>query len=180
VPRALLLALLCLVSALGGYGLARLSVQPAHPEVAREPGVTSGERWMELLQVRRIALDLTATPDVRPQLAEAEMLLRNRLAEMGWVVAGAGEEADATLVGRLDAHHFRAFDVHGVTAELHLERGHRVTVDGQVRLIPHDIWQADATRLVRSDAIPREVLQCLDELVLHLHGALRRARVGQR
>lgn len=181
MSRPLAIALLCLASGLAGYGLAQLAQSPAVPlSPVAEGEPVPGERWLELAEVRRVTLRLSATTEVQPQLAEAETVLRNRLVLAGILVVPAGQPADAEIIAHLDSHHFRAFDAHGVAAELHLAGRHTVRVGGELRLIPHDIWQADTTRLVQPDAIPREVVQSLDELVQQLVGAHARARAAKR
>jgi len=181
VYRALPVALLCLASGLAGYGLARLAHAPDAPlPPSGEGEPVPGERWLELAEIRRVSLRLSATTEVQPQLAEAEAVLRNRLALAGILVVPAGEPADAEVVAHLDSHHFSAFDAHGVAVELHLVGRHTVRVGGELRLIPHDIWQADTTRLVQPATIPREVVHSLDELVQQLVGAHARARAAKR
>lgn len=177
MPRAFLVTALCLASGLAGFALARFTQASSAPSpLPGEVAPVRGERWLELAQVGRVTLRLSATTEVQPRLAEAETLLRNRLTLAGILPVPAGEPADAEIVVHLDSHHFRAFDAHGVAVELHLVRSHRVLVGGEPRLIPHDIWQADTTRLVQPDAIPREVVQSLDELVQQLIGAHTQAR----
>lgn len=149
---------------------------PVEPPAEPVPG----ERSLELAEIRRVSLRLSATSEVRAQLAEAEQLLRNRLAAAGLTIAAPGEPSDATVTAHLDSHHFRAFDAHGVAVELHLVGRHQVKVGGELRLIPHDIWQSDTTRLVHPDSIPREVVQSLDELIQHMVSAIVRARAAPR
>lgn len=180
VPRALIAALLCLVSGLAGYGLAVLAHRPEEPAPAPGERAARGDRALELAEVRRVTLRVSADSGAEAQLAEAEALLRNRLAAAGLAVVAPDEPFDAVVIARLESHHFRAFDVHGVAAELHLEGLHEVRIKGLPRLIPHDIWQAYTTRLVQPDTLPRESVQALDELVVHLVGAFQRARGGQR
>lgn len=178
--RVLLVAALCLVSGLAGYGLALVAHREEAPPASAAERPAPGDRALELAEVRRVTLRVSADSGVEAQLAEAETLLRNRLAAAGLAVVDPGQPFDAVVIARLESHHFRAFDVQGVAAELHLEALHEVSVKGRTRLIPHDIWQAYTTRLVQPDALPRDSLQALDELAVHLAGALHRARGGQR
>lgn len=184
MSRPVAIAPICLLAALVGFGLGYLVAGDGRPRSspASEPTVepVPGERALELAELRRVDLRLSATTEVQGQLAQAEALLRNRLAAAGLVVVAAGQPADATVTAHLDSHHFRAFDAHGVAVELHLVGRHQVKVGGELRLIPHDIWQSDTTRLVHLDSIPREVVQSLDELVQHMVSAIVRARDGQR
>lgn len=178
--RLLPAALLCLVSGLAGYGLALVAHREEAPAAAPGEKASPGERALELAQVRRVTLRVSGDSGTEPHLAEADALLRNRLAAAGLTVAEPGQPFDAVVIARLESHHFQAFDIHGVAAELHLEAPHEVSVKGRPRLIPHDIWQANTTRLIQPETIPRESLQALDELLVHLAGALQRAREGQR
>lgn len=180
MPRVLLVAALCLVSGLAGYGLGLVAESGEPPAAARAERASPGERTLELAEVRRVTLRVSADSGAEAQLAEAETLLRNRLAAAGLAVVAPDEPFDAVVIARIETHHFRAFDIQGVAAELHLEGLHEVRIKGSLRLIPHDIWQAYTTRLVQAEALPRESVQALDELVVHLVGALHRARGGQR
>lgn len=180
VPRLIPAALLCLVSGLAGYGLALLAHREEPPAATPAERTAPGDRALELAEIRRVTLRVSADSGVEAQLADAKTLLRNRLAAAGLAVVAPDEPFDAVVIARLESHHFRAFDVQGVAAELHLEGLHEVRIKGSLRLIPHDIWQAYTTRLVQPDALPRESLHALDELVVHLSGALHRARAGQR
>ncbi len=168
--------LLVLVAAFAGFGLGRLS-EAGEPDVTPpEPLPVPGERSLELAQVRRVTLRLSASTEVAAQIADAEATIRRRLLEAGILVVPSNQPHDAVVWGHLDAHQFRAYDAHGVAAELHLAADHKVIVDGEVRSIPHDLWQSDNMRLVQPDLIPREIVQSIDELASHLASALRRSR----
>lgn len=182
LSRALPIAPLVLLAALAGFGLGYLVADREPPQlpVAEVVEPVPGERALELAEVRRVQLRLSATDDVQAQLAEANALLRNRLAAAGLTVVDPGQPSDATVVAHLDSHHFSAFDAHAVAVELHLSGQHHVRISGELRLIPHDIWHADTLRLVQPDAIPREVVQSLDELAQYLTAAVQRARNGKR
>jgi len=184
MPRALLVALLCLLAGGVGYGLGSMRASaPANlVDIAAEPDgdPIPGERSLELAEVHRVTLCLSASTEVQPQLIEADALIRQHLAAAGVSVVEPGQPADAEVTTHLDSHHFRAFDAHGVAVELHLVGKHHVRLGDDLRLIPHDIWQSDTTRLVQPEAIPREVIQALDELVQHLVAARARARAAKR
>lgn len=176
--RVLVLLILAVAA---GFGLGRLTVAaPEVPAPAPEPKPIPGERSLELAQVRRVTLRLSASTLVNPQMVEAESAIRNRLAEVGVVIVPDDQPHDAVVWTHLDAHHFRAFDAHGVATELHLAVDHKVEVAGEVRVIPHDLWQSDTMRLVQPELIPREVVQTVDELASHLASAIRRARDQRR
>lgn len=173
-PRLALV--LVLVAALAGFGLGRLS-DSAEPEVTPpEPLPVPGERSLELAQVRRVTLRLSASTEVTAQIADAEAAVRRRLHDAGVLVVPFNQPHDAVVWAHLDAHQFRAYDAHGVAAELHLAADHKVIVDGEVRVIPHDLWQSDNMRLVQPELIGREIVQSVDELAAHLASALRRSR----
>ena len=173
--RLYLISGIILIS-LFAFGIGRWSVTPEEKTAAAEPMPVPGERSLELAQVRFVTLRLSATDDVAAQIGEAEATVRRRLGEAGVYVVPFNQPHDAVVWAHIDAHHFRAFDAHGVASELHLTADHKVRVDDELRVIPHDIWQADTTRLVQKELIPREVVQATDELAQQLASALRRAR----
>lgn len=173
--RLLLIFGITLISLLA-FGIGRWSVTPEAKVAATEPMPVPGERSLELAHVRFVTLRLSATDEVTAQIGEAEAAVRRRLGEAGVYVVPSNQPHDAVVWAHIDAHHFRAFDAHGVASELHLTADHKVLVDDELRVIPHDIWQADTTRLVQKELIPLEVVQATDELAQQLAGALRRAR----
>ena len=176
--RVLVLFVLALAA---GFGLGRMTATPeVVPAPAPEPKAIPGERALELAQIRRVTLRLSASTLVNPQMVEAESAIRNRLGEVGIAIVPDDQPYDAVVWTHLDAHHFRAFDAHGVATELHLAVDHKVEVGGEVRVIPHDLWQSDTMRLVQPELIPREVVQTVDELASHLASAIRRAREQRR
>ena len=182
MSRAATIALPCLLAALAGFGLGYLAAdrEPPPSPAAEVIEPVPGERALELAEIRRVQLRLSATDDVQGQLVEANTLLRNRLAAADLTVVDPGQPSDATVVAHLDSHHFSAFDAHAVAVELHLSGRHHVRISGELRLIPHDVWHADTLRLVQPEAIPREVVQSLDELAQYLTAAVQRARNGKR
>ncbi len=167
---------LVLLAALVGFGLGRLSDRAEPVVAAPEPLPVPGERSLELAQVRRVTLRLSASTEVAAQIADAEAAIRRRLHDAGVLVVPSNQTFDAVVWCHLDAHQFRAYDAHGVAAELHLSADHKVRVDGEIRSIPHDLWQSDNMRLVQPELIGREVVQSIDELAAHLASALRRSR----
>jgi hypothetical protein len=169
--------LLVLAAALGGFALGRMA-GGAEPAVVTppQPQPVPGERSLELAQVRRVTLRLSAATEVAPQIADAEATIRRRLHDAGVLVVPFNQPHDAVVWAHIDAHQFRAYDAHGVAAELHLAADHRVSVDGEIRVIPHDLWQSDSMRLVQPELISREIVQSVDELASHLASALRRSR----
>lgn len=180
MPSRLLLALGILATAGLAFLAGRWSASPASPVSPAEPLPVPGERSLELAQVRRVVLRLSAATEVQDQVMQAEATIRNRLREAGVEVVPEKEPHDAVVWSHIDAHHFRAFDAFGVASELHLAANHKVRVDGELRVIPHDLWQSDTTRLVQQALIPNEVVQATDELAQHLANALRRARKENR
>lgn len=168
--------ILVLVAALAGFGLGRLTGSDEPKVAPPEPLPIPGERSLELAQVRRVTLRLSASTEVAAQIADAEAVIRRHLLDAGVLVVPSNQPFDAVVWAHLDAHQFRAYDAHGVAAELHLAADHKVMVDGEVRSIPHDLWQSDNMRLVQPELIGREIVQSVDELAAHLASALRRSR----
>lgn len=179
--RPRLLVVLGLTAAIAAaFAVGRWSAAPAPVAPSSEPMPVPGERSLELAQIRFVTLRLSASTDVTGQIGDAEAVIRRRLGEAGVFVVPYSQPHDAVVWAHIDAHHFRAFDAHGVASELHLSADHKVQVDGELRVIPHDLWQSDTTRLVQKDLIPNEIVQATDELAQHLASALRRSRSADR
>ena len=176
VRTAVVVILACLVAGAVGFGVGRAAQPAVEPVRPAEPLPVPGERGLELAEVKQVVLRLSATDRVSGQIAEAEATIRQRLAAVGIRVVSADEPHQALVWAHLDSHHFKAYDAHGVATELHLSADHKVNIGGQIRVIPHDLWQANTTRLVQPELVQREVVQATDELAQYLVAAIRRSR----
>lgn len=178
--RGALVLLVCLV-AVGGFALGRFTAPKVQrvdePVLLTKPtSVTTGGRGLELARLKRFALRVTSDDVVGGARADVESTLRNRLVAAGYQVVAESEDPDAVIQVRIEGFHFSAFDEYGAGSELHVVGVHAVEVDGVVRMIPHDIWQADSMRLARKDRLDAEALSLTEELLRHLLGAIERSR----
>lgn len=179
--RGVLILLVC-AAALGGFVVGRFTA-PVSPPPREEtvlplrPGPNPiGGRGLELARLKRLAVRVTADDMVAGARGDVDATLRNRLATAGFQVVAETEDHDALIQARVEGFHFSAFDEFGAGSELHVVGVHAVEVDGVVRMIPHDIWQADAMRLARRDRLNAEALSLTEELLQHLLGAIERSR----
>lgn len=182
MQRGAIVFLACLL-ALGGFVLGRLTAPglvdvdgAAHAATDVKP---SGGRGLELARLKRLALRVSSDDIVVGARADVESALRNRLAASGFQVVAEGEDPDALIQVRIEGFHFSAFEEYGAGSELHVVATHAVEVDGVVRMIPHDIWQADAMRLARKDRLNAEALSLTEELLQHMLGAIDRAKTSR-
>lgn len=181
MKRGLLAILVCAIAALG-FLLGRMTaprslVSVEEPVVpAKTRSAPSGTRTLEIARLHRLAVRVTSDDVVVGARADVEAAIRNRLAAAGFVVVAETEEHDAVVQARIEGFHFSAFGEYGAGSELHVVGVHAVEVDGVVRMIPHDLWQADSMRLARKDRLEAESLSQTEELVRHLLGAIERAR----
>lgn len=153
-------------------------VVPALPGVEK-PSPAPGSRGLELARLRRLAVRVGADDAVGNARKDVELTVSNRLAAAGFVIVAESEPSDAVVQVRIEGFHFSAYDEHGVGSEIHVVVPHAVEVDGLVRSIPHDVWQADAMRLARKERLDAEALALTEELLQHLLGAFDRAREGR-
>ena len=180
MSRAVAILLVCL-AALAGFVLGRASApRSAHvdmPELpARDAAPVVGARALELARIKRVAVRVGSDDIVVGARRDVESSLRNRLAAAGFVVVPETEDHDVVLQARIEGFHFSAFDEFGAGSELHVVGVHAVEVDGKVRLIPHDLWQADAMRLARKERLDAEALALSEELLQHFLGAVDKAK----
>lgn len=180
MSRAVAILLVCL-AALAGFVLGRSTApRQANPDMP-EPSVRGeapvvGARALELARIKRVAVRVGSDDIVAGARRDVEAVLRNRLAAAGFVIVAESEQPDAVVQARIEGFHFSAFDEFGAGSELHLVGVHTVEVDGAVRLIPHDIWQADAMRLARKDRLDAEALALTEELLQHFLGAVDKSK----
>lgn len=182
MQRGAIVLLACL-SALGGFALGRITapspvrIDDASPAIA-DPKPPGG-RGLELARLKRLSVRVNSDDVVSGARADVEAALRNRLAASGFQVVTEAEDPDAVIQVRIEGFHFSAFEEYGAGSELHVVAAHAVEVDGVVRMIPHDIWQADAMRLARKDRLNAEALSLTEELLQHLLGAIDRAKTAR-
>jgi len=180
MKRGLLALLVCAIAALGfllGRMTAPRPLALAEPTASANPrSVPSGTRTLEIARLHRLAVRVTSDDVVGGARADVEASIRNRLAAAGFVVVAETEEHDAVVQARIEGFHFSAFGEYGAGSELHVVGIHAVEVDGVVRMIPHDLWQADSMRLARKDRLDAEALSLTEELLQHLLGAIDRSR----
>lgn len=180
MSRAVVILLVCL-AALAGFVLGRTTASRVSavdmPELpARREAPAVGARALELARIKRVAVRVGSDDIVAGARRDVEASLRNRLAAAGFTVVAESEEHDVVVQVRVEGFHFSAFDEFGAGSEIHIVGVHAVEVDGAVRLIPHDIWQADAMRLARKDRLDAEALSLTEELLRHFLGAVEKAR----
>lgn len=183
MSRATLVLLICASSAvgflLGRHSVAVPPAAPATPPGLDKPRPAPGTRGLELARLRRLAVRVGADDTVGNARKDVESAVRNRLAAAGYVIVPDGEPSDAVVQVRIEGFHFSAHDEHGVGSEIHVVAPHAVEIDGLVRTISHDLWQADAMRLARKERLDAEALALSEELLQHLLGAFDRAREGR-
>lgn len=178
-----LVALLVSLLALAAFMVGRLSaprpVSAAETQVAAKAEPPPGGRSLELARLRRLAVRVSSDDVVAGAVKDVEAALRNRLAAAGFVIVPVTEPHDAIVQARIEGFHFTAYDEHGAGSEVHVVGLHAVEVDGALRMIPHDLWQADAMRLARKERLEAEALSLSEELLQHLLGAIDRARAAR-
>ncbi len=182
MPRGATVIFACLL-ALGGFVLGRLTApsqvlldDAGLPVAESKP---PGGRGLELARLKRLAVRVSSDDVVGGARTDVEAALRNRLAASGFQIVAEGEEPDAVVQVRIEGFHFSAFEEYGAGSELHVVASHAVEVDGVIRMIPHDIWQADAMRLARKDRLNAEALSLSEELLQHLLGAIDRSKTAR-
>jgi len=180
MSRAVAILLVCLSAAVGfvlGRSTAPRTARVEMPELpARGEAPAVGARALELARIKRVALRVGSDDVVAGARRDVETSLRNRLAAAGFAVVAESEEHDVVIQARIEGFHFSAFDEFGAGSEMHVVGVHAVEVDGAVRMIPHDIWQADAMRLARKERMDAEALALSEELLQHFLGAVDKAK----
>ena len=180
MSRAVVTLLVCL-AALAGFVFGRFTAPrptridpPELPAAGEAPPV--GARALELARIKRVAVRVGSDDVVAGARRDVESSLRNQLAAAGFVVVPESEDHDVVIQARIEGFHFSAFDEYGAGSEIHVVGVHAVDVDGAVRMIPHDLWQADAMRLARKERLDAEALALTEDLLRHFLGAVEKSK----